>query len=152
MRISTRSFQAGAAIPQKYTCSGEDISPELTWTDIPSGTKALVLIVDDPDAPSGLWTHWLLYDLPPSTTTLPENFPRDRDLPGGGHQGTNDFGKIGYSGPCPPPGKPHRYFFRLYALNAPLGIAAGATRAQLDAALKSAKVLAESELMGTFRR
>jgi Raf kinase inhibitor-like YbhB/YbcL family protein len=121
------------------------------WTDSPAGTQSLVLIVDDPDAPAGTWVHWVLYDLPPNAHRLDEALPPAGDVEGGGRQGTNDFGKSGYGGPCPPPGKPHRYFFKLYALDSRLNLKAGATKLDVEQAMKG-HVLAKAEVMGRYRR
>jgi Raf kinase inhibitor-like YbhB/YbcL family protein len=151
IQLSTSSFTPGAVIPKKFTCSGADISPELSWSAPPAGTKSWALVVDDPDAPAGTWNHWLLYNLPPSIHELPENQPRTPELANGALQGKNDFGKTGYNGPCPPPGKPHRYFFRLYALDTKLDLKAGADRGTLAQAIKG-HVVGEGELMGTFGR
>jgi Raf kinase inhibitor-like YbhB/YbcL family protein len=151
IQVSTSSFKAGGTIPTKFTCSGADVSPELSWPPPPADAKSLALIVDDPDAPAGTWNHWLLYNLPPSVHALPENQPRSAELPNGALQGKNDFGKFGYNGPCPPPGKPHRYFFRLYALDIKLDLKAGADRRTLDEALKG-HIVAQGEVMGTFGR
>ncbi len=148
--LQTKSFSASGEIPRKYTCMGGDLSPELSWGEPPSGTQSLTLIFDDPDAPSGTFTHWLLYDLPPTTRQLAEGAGRG-ELPSGAHQGRNDFGNPGYGGPCPPPGKPHRYYFKLYALDKQLALKPGASRQQLEQALHG-HVLAQAEVMGTFRR
>ncbi|MGH9434001.1 MAG: YbhB/YbcL family Raf kinase inhibitor-like protein, partial [Terriglobia bacterium] len=120
LSLQTAAFAPGGFIPARFTCKGDDVSPALAWSGSPANTRAFALIVEDPDAPAGTWTHWLVYDLPSSARALPEGVPKTGEISGGGRQGTNDFGKIGYGGPCPPPGKPHRYFFRLYALNARL--------------------------------
>lgn len=151
IQLSTNSFTPGGTIPKKFTCSGADVSPELSWAAPPAGTKSLALIVDDPDAPAGTWNHWLLYNLPPSLHELPENQPHTAELPNGALQGKNDFGKIGYNGPCPPPGKPHHYFFRLYALDTKLDLKSGADRGTLEQAIKG-HVVGQGELMGTFGR
>ena len=151
IQLSTTSFTPGGAIPKNFTCSGADVSPELSWAAPPAGAKSMALIVDDPDAPAGTWNHWLLYNLPPSAHELPENQSRTPELANGALQGKNDFGKIGYNGPCPPPGKPHRYFFRLYALDTKLDLKSGADRRALDQAIKG-HILAQAELMGTFGR
>jgi len=147
--LSTTAF-AGGVIPEQFTCDGNDISPQLLWTDPPKGTESFALIVDDPDAPAGTWVHWLLYDLPAQTRDLPENVPKERTLTNGAHQGRNDFGKIGYNGPCPPSGKPHRYFFKLYALDAKIKLKPGATKAQLERAMEG-HVLAETQLLARFQ-
>ncbi len=149
-KLETKSFSPGGEIPRKYTCTGEDTSPELTWSEPPSGTQSLALIADDPDAPSGTWVHWVAYNLPPQTRSLAEGAGKGDTLPGGGMQGRNDFRRSGYGGPCPPPGKTHRYFFKLYALDTKLNLAV-ATKQELEAAMKG-HVLAQAEVMGTFKR
>jgi Raf kinase inhibitor-like YbhB/YbcL family protein len=150
-QITTTAFQHEHDIPAKYTCKGADVSPALAWSGAPAGAKSLVLIVDDPDAPAGTWTHWVAYNIPASVSQFAEGVAKDGQLKDGTRQGTNDFGKLGYNGPCPPPGNPHRYFFRLYALNAKLDLKPGASRQELDAAL-AGKVLSQTELMGKFKR
>src|SRR5581483_1071803 len=147
--LSSTAFPNGGDIPKKYTCDGADVSPELSWSNPPAGTQSFALIVEDPDAPAGTWTHWVLYDLPPDTTALEENVPKVDQLPNGARQGRNDFRKIGYGGPCPPSGKPHRYFFRLYALDRKLGLKPGATKDEVQAATKG-HILGEAELKGKF--
>jgi len=149
-RLTSPSFQANADIPARFTCSGDDLSPALAWSDPPAGTQSLALIADDPDAPGGTFTHWVLYDLPPSARRLPEGVPRASD-PDGGRQGRNDFDAIGYGGPCPPPGSPHRYLFRLYALDKKLNLRAGASKGDVERALKG-HALAQAELIGRFGR
>jgi len=153
MSLSMKSpaFADGDPIPKKHSCQGEDVSPALTWDGIPAEAKSIALIVDDPDAPGGTWVHWLAYNIPPSTQGLPEAVPGRKVGEDGMKQGRNDFGRISYGGPCPPPGKAHRYFFKIYALDAILDLEAGASRAQLEAAMKS-RILAEGRLVGTFRR
>ncbi len=151
LTITSGAFEAGGAIPRKFTCDGPDVSPALNWNDPPAGTQSLALIADDPDAPVGTWVHWVLYDLPASAQSLPENVPKQEQLQDGSRQGRNDFGKIGYGGPCPPPGKPHRYFFKLYALDAKLDLKAGATKAGVEKAIEG-HVLAQGELMGRYGR
>jgi Raf kinase inhibitor-like YbhB/YbcL family protein len=149
--LSSPAFGAGADIPKQYTGDGKDVSPPLRWAEPPQGTKSFALICDDPDAPRGTWVHWVLFNLPADRRQLEEGVPTDGELPGGARQGKNDFGKIGYGGPAPPPGKPHRYYFRLYALDGPLDLAAGATRSQVVTAMKG-HILAEGELMGRYGR
>jgi Raf kinase inhibitor-like YbhB/YbcL family protein len=149
--ISSNSFASGETIPQQFTCDGLDRSPELHWGDPPAGLKSFALIADDPDAPVGTWVHWVLFNLPPDTTSLPEGVPKKAALDGGALQGTNDFGNLGYGGPCPPPGKPHRYFFKLYALDSPLSLKAGAKKADVERAMKG-HILAQGELMGRYGR
>ena len=143
-------FVAGEAIPLKYTCDGDDVSPPLAWSDPPAGTQSFALICDDPDAPVGTWVHWVLYDLPADARELPEAVPSDAELPDGGRQGNNSWPRIGYGGPCPPSGS-HRYFFKLYALDTVLGLDAGATKKELLLAMEG-HVLAQVELMGTYSR
>lgn len=150
-QISSPAFQSGEKIPVKYTCDGPDVSPPLQWTPPPEGTKSLVLISDDPDAPAGTWVHWVLYGLSPETTSLPENVPKQKEVLGGARQGVNDFGRIGYGGPCPPRGAPHRYFFKLYAVDIPTDLEPGLTKRQILDAIKG-HVLAETQLMGTYQR
>src|SRR5437868_3349617 len=120
--ITSPAFKDGKIIPKKFTCAGEDVSPALSWSGMPSATKAFALIADDPDAPVGTWVHWVIYDLPANLHQLAENISREDQLKSGGRQGKNDFRKIGYNGPCPPTGKLHRYFFTLYATVQPLNL------------------------------
>ncbi len=150
--LSTSAVAHGDAIPARFTCDGADSSPALSWNEPPAGTKALALVCDDPDAPVGLWTHWLIWSLPPDRRSLPEGLAKMADGPEGLRQGTNDFGRPGYGGPCPPRGATHRYFFRLLALEAPLDLAPGADRRAFDRALRGRRVLASSELMGRYAR
>ena len=152
MALDLRSpaFSEGSRIPSKYTCDGKDASPPLSWTGIPAGGKSLALTCDDPDAPAGLWVHWVVFDLPPSATGLPEGVAATPEISGGGRQGKNDFRKIGYGGPCPPSGT-HRYVFTLYAVDRTLGLPAGATRQDLLAAIKN-HTLGEATLTGTYSR
>jgi Raf kinase inhibitor-like YbhB/YbcL family protein len=149
--LASTAFASGAAIPDEYTCRGADVSPLLSWTDSPPGTTSFALIVDDPDAPAGTWVHWVIWNIPHTTQLMPKNVMKSGTLPDGSAQGRNDFGSIGYNGPCPPPGKTHRYFFRLYALDAKLALQPGATRQQLEAAMKG-HVIGKAEHMGTYRR
>ncbi len=151
MQLTSNAFSAGGEFPKRNTCDGEDRSPELSWSDVPQGTKSLALIVDDPDAPGGTFTHWIAWDIPASAKQLGEGQPKTESLAGGGRQGRNDFGKTGYGGPCPPPGKPHRYFFRLYALDGVLDLKAGARRSELERAMRG-HVRAQGELMGRYGR
>ncbi len=151
LSIVSDAFDEGAPIPTKYTCDGEDISPALTWSDPPDSTRSWALIVDDPDAPSKTWVHWLVYNLPADTRELPAAMPHDQELPGGALQGKTDFGRTGYGGPCPPPGKPHRYFFKLYALDAALNLKPGASKSRIVEEMQG-HILAEGRLMGTYGR
>jgi Raf kinase inhibitor-like YbhB/YbcL family protein len=154
--LSSGSFPAGGTIPADYTCKGGNISPELHWTGVPEKTKTFALICDDPDAPGRIWVHWVIFNIPiekevfKSTFKLLEAFPKKEIGDKGIRQGTNDFGKIGYDGPCPPSGV-HRYYFKLYALDQALELKAGATKLQLLEAMKG-HVLAETQLMGTFSK
>ncbi len=151
MRLTSKAFQPESAIPKRFTCEGEDISPELLWSDAPPETKTFALVIHDPDAPrAGGFTHWVLYNIPASSNGLPENVKHGDDLPGGGMQGVNDAGKQGYMGPCPPSGR-HRYFVRLYALDAELMIPRGATHNELAAAMRGHE-LGRAELMGTYQK
>ena len=151
--LASSVFHDRSSIPEKFTCDGADVSPPLAVLDPPPTARSLVLICDDPDAPAGTWVHWVLYDLPPGTRSLPEGIPAFevlREL-GGARQGKNDFRRLGYGGPCPPPGKPHRYFFTLYALDAVLGLKGGPTKADVERAMQG-HVVAQSQLMGTYGR
>jgi len=150
LAVASSAFQSEGPIPSVYTCEGKDLSPPLSWTDPPAGTKSFALISDDPDAPMGTWVHWVLYTLPPATRQLAEAFPTDAKLQDGARQGTTDFGRVGYGGPCPPSGT-HRYFFKLYALDAMLDLKPGATKADLEAAMQG-HIVARAELMGTYKR
>ncbi|MGQ9541449.1 MAG: YbhB/YbcL family Raf kinase inhibitor-like protein [Armatimonadota bacterium] len=150
IRLTSTAFTDGGTIPQKYTCDGADVSPPLAWDNVPEGTKSFALICDDPDAPVGTWVHWVLFHLPADTRNLPEAVPPDKELPNGARQGTNDFRKIGYGGPCPPSGT-HRYYFKLYALDTLLDLPAGISKAQLLKAMEG-HVLAEGQLMGRYSR
>ena len=148
--IKSPAFVPGGKIPGKYTCDGMDISPPLTWTSGPEGTKTFALICDDPDAPMGTWVHWVLFNLPADITEFSENVPPERELESGAKQGMNDFRKIGYGGPCPPSGT-HRYFFKLYALDTEINLEAGATKSELLRAMEG-HILAEAQLMGRYER
>jgi Raf kinase inhibitor-like YbhB/YbcL family protein len=144
MKITSSAFQQGGNIPTKFTCDGEDMSPPLQMTGVPAEAKSLALVADDPDAPGGLFTHWLIWNIPPQTNSIAEgSAPK-------GVQGTNDFGKSGYGAPCPPSGM-HRYFFRVFALDRELDLRSGAKRSQLDAAMKG-HVIEQGELIGRYGR
>jgi Raf kinase inhibitor-like YbhB/YbcL family protein len=143
--LGSTAFSDGELVPRRHTCEGEDISPPLSWSDPPEGTRSLALVVDDPDAPGGTFTHWLAWDIDPAAGELGEGQPAPSE-------GRNDFGQIGYRGPCPPPGHgPHRYFFRLYALGEPLGVEPGADKTEVERALDG-RSPATAELMGTYER
>lgn len=150
-QIKTSAFADGGAIPKKFSCEGADTSPPLAWSGAPEKTQSFALIADDPDAPAGTWVHWVLYNLPPSTKDLLEGVEKVEQLSNGALQGRNDFRKIGYGGPCPPPGSTHRYFFKLYALDTKLSLKAGASKADVEREMKG-HVLGESRLMGKFSR
>jgi hypothetical protein len=149
--LESPSLSEGQPIARGFTCDGEDRSPALRWSVPPAGTRSFALIVDDPDAPSGVFTHHLLFGIDPARRELPAALAREGELQGIGRQGKNDFDKLGWSGPCPPPGKPHRYRFTLLALSAPIGLAAGATKQELEAA-SAGKVLARATLTATYAR
>ncbi|MBI4425040.1 MAG: YbhB/YbcL family Raf kinase inhibitor-like protein [Elusimicrobia bacterium] len=151
MKIECGDFHADGEIPVKFTCQGEDVSPALSWNGVPREAASLALLCEDPDAPGGLWVHWVAYDLPASLLGLPEGVPRRPEVPGGGLQGVNDFGRAGYGGPCPPHGPHHRYYFRLYALDRKLGLPPKASRRDLLAAMEG-RVVGQAELMGRYKR
>jgi Raf kinase inhibitor-like YbhB/YbcL family protein len=151
IELVSKAFRPGEAIPKPYTGDGADRSPPLAWSEPPSGTESLALVCDDPDAPRGTWVHWVLFNLPAQTRELQEGVPGTETLGNGAKQGKNDFGKIGYGGPAPPRGKPHRYFFKLYALDVAVDLPAGASKAQLVGAMKG-HILAEGQLMGNYGR
>lgn len=143
--LMSSAFSDGEMIPQKYTCDAENVSPPLFWSDIPEGTESMALIVDDPDAPVGTWVHWVLYDIPADQYSLPEG------VIGVGNEGKNNFGNVGYGGPCPPMGPTHRYFFKIYALATTLGLDAGETKENLERAMEG-HILAQGHLMGQYQR
>jgi Raf kinase inhibitor-like YbhB/YbcL family protein len=149
--LKSTAFKHGGDIPKKCTCEGPNVSPPLDWSEPPAGTQSFALITDDPDAPMGTWVHWVAYDLPAGARQLPEGVPQGDELQGGGRQGRNDFPEIGYGGPCPPPGKPHRYFFKLYALDKKLGLQSGATKQEVEGAMQG-HTLGKAELMGKYKR
>ncbi len=148
IKLTSEVFPAGGLIPAQYTCAGPNLSPPLAWTDVPAAAKSLALIADDPDAPRGTWVHWVVYNLPPATKELPAGVPAQATIMGGGRQGQNDFGQIGYGGPCPPSGT-HRYYFKLYALNTQLNLPAGASKQDLLKAMYG-HILDEGQLLGRF--
>ena len=151
LTISSPNFANGGAIPKKYTCDGADVSPQLTWSDPPAGAKSWALLADDPDAPVGNWNHWAIWNLPVNLRSLPEGVSKNARLPDGSEQGMNDFHKPGYNGPCPPAGKPHRYFFKLFALDIKLSLNSTAGKPELESAMKG-HVLAKAEWMETYKR
>lgn len=150
MDIKSSVFTEGTMIPARYTCDGQNISPPLEWENAPTGTKSFALINDDPDAPMGTWVHWVVYNIPPNVMSLDENIRPDREFKNGMRQGSNDWPKIGYGGPCPPGGT-HRYYFKLYALDTMLDLKPEATKAQLLQAMEG-HILAEAQLMGKYKR
>jgi len=150
LKLTSTAFEEGGMIPAKYTCDGENVSPPLAWSGVPETARTLALVADDPDAPRGTWVHWVVYRIPAAEKGLPENVPARETLDGGARQGTNDFKKTAYGGPCPPSGT-HRYFFKLYALDAELNLPPGVSKEEL---LKAAEghVVAEGQLMGRYQR
>jgi len=148
--IRSSAFEEGELIPKKYTCDGEDVSPPLSWTQLPKETKSVALICDDPDAPMGTWVHWVLFGLSPETLELPEGISLKKEVLGGAKHGLNDFKKYGYGGPCPPGGT-HRYFFKLYAVDIQVDLNAGATKKEVLDTIKG-HILAEGQLMGRYSR
>lgn len=153
MKLSSEAFRHGGAIPVEHTCDGADRSPPLAWSGTPPEAKSLALICDDPDAPGKTWVHWVLFNLPATATGLPTGVAKTEKPAslGGALQGLTDSRRVGYGGPCPPPGKPHRYYFKLYALDTQLPLKAGATKADVERAMQG-HALAEAQLMGTFGR
>ena len=151
IEVTSTAFQEGAAIPKQYTGDGTDQSLPLRWSEPPEGTKSFALICDDPDAPRGTWVHWVLYNLPSDSRELERGVSTIDTLTSGAKQGKNDFGNIGYGGPAPPKGKPHRYVFKLYALSDEVDLAPGATKAELVDAMQG-QILAKGQLMGMYQR
>ena len=151
IELTSSAFDSGKPIPRRYTCDGEDISPPLHWRYAPDEAKSLVLLCDDPDSSNGVWSHWVLYNIPPEMRELPEGVSRGRHLSWGGVQGRNTFGDVQYGGPCPSPGPAHHYYFRLYALDAPLNLSPGATRQQVIDRMEE-HILDRTELLGLYAR
>lgn len=151
LSIKSSAFSDGGIMDAKYTCKGKDVSPPLSWEDAPLGTKSFALICDDPDAPFMTWVHWVIYDIPMDVIGLPEAVPKDETLSNGAKQGRNDFRRIGYGGPCPPPGGPHRYFFKLYALDTVLNLEPGLTKKALLDEMEG-HILGEAQIVGRFKR
>ena len=150
MKLVSTAFKEGEAIPRQYTCDGIDISPPLEWSGTPKTAKTIAIIADDPDAPSGTWVHWVVYNLPAENIGLVENLPATESLKAGGFHGKTDFGKVGYGGPCSPSGT-HRYFFKVYAVDSELPLRAAATKDELLKAMEG-HVVAQAQLMGIYRR
>lgn len=151
LELNSSAFAQDGSIPAVYTCTASDKSPPLSWSKVPATAKTVAIVVEDPDAPVGNWVHWVIYDLPAHVTNLPEGFERTPTLPDGTKQGTNGLGRIGYNGPCPPPGRPHHYHFRLFALDSALGLKPGATAAELKASAQR-HIVGTGELVGVFGR
>ena len=151
LSLSSPVFQEGEKIPVKYTCDGQDMSPPLMWGEPPPGTQALALIMDDPDAPGGVFTHWVIFNLPVDSRELPEAVPRENQLENKALQGMTGFGRVGYGGPCPPTGPAHHYLFSLYALDQPLDLNAGASKKQVLDAMQG-HILAQGQLTGIYQR
>jgi len=150
MDLKTQAFKPGGMIPAKYTCDGPDLSPPLTWSDPPPKTASFALILDDPDAPMGTWVHWVMWNIPATARSLDENVPKAAALPNGARQGTNDFSRVGYGGPCPPSGT-HRYVFTLYALDTTLNLPSETTKALLEDTMRG-HILGQGKLIGTYGR
>jgi len=150
IKLTSTAFKEGEPVPRQYTCDGVNVSPPLEWSGVPKSAKTIAFIADDPDAPAGTWVHWVLYNLPSDNIGMVENLPATENLKAGGFQGKNDFGKIGYGGPCPPSGT-HRYFFKIYALDSELPLKAGATKAEVEKAMEG-HVVAQGQLMGTYKK
>ncbi len=151
LRISSTAFEEGQRVPILHTCAGQDLSPALVWTGVPQGTRSLALFCDDPDAPIGTWVHWVVFNIPADSTGLAQGIPREPKLADGTVQGKNSWKRVGYNGPCPPPGKPHRYVFKLYALDALLSLDANAAERDVVAAMRG-HILAEAQVIGTYGR
>jgi hypothetical protein len=145
MEITSQAFPNGGIIPRRFTCDGDNLSPPFQWGGSPSGTKSFALIVDDPDAPSGTFVHWVLFDIPSAFSSLSEGVQRM------GVMGSNSYRKLGYNGPCPPPGPAHRYFFKLYALDRILGLSPGSSKADVEKAIQG-HILAQAEWVGRYSR
>ena len=150
IKLTSTAFNDGQPMPRAYTCDGVNISPPLEWSGVPGTAKTVAIVCDDPDAPGGIWVHWVIYNLPADNIGLVENLPATEALKAGGFQGKNDFSKTGYGGPCPPSGT-HRYFFKIYALDSELALKAGATKAELTKAMDG-HIVIEGQLIGTYRR
>jgi Raf kinase inhibitor-like YbhB/YbcL family protein len=151
LQLSSSAFKDGSRIPDVYTCAGKNVSPPLNWSGVPAQARSLALIVEDPDAPAGIWTHWVLFDLSPTVRELAEDLPKGQNVAGNAKQGLNDFKHLGYGGPCPPAGKEHRYFFKFYALDKMLELKPGSGKKQVEKTLDG-HVLAQGQLIGTYSR
>jgi len=151
LTVNSPSFKNGKKIPKKFTVEGADISPALKWSGAPGSTESFVVICDDPDAPNKVWDHWIIFNIPKNRTSLPEGVPARETLPDGASHGANSWKKSRYNGPSPPPGKPHRYFFKVYALDKKLELAPGVDKKTVEEAMKG-HIIAEGQLMGTYKR
>ncbi len=151
LTVTSPAFAEGGAIPAKYTAAGVDVSPPLAWGQAPAGTASFALLLEDLDAPGGIFTHWLVYNIPPTEAGFGEGVPVGEQLPNGARQGKNSFGKLGYGGPNPPPGAAHRYRFKVFALDSKLPAQSGMMRTQLLTAMQG-HVLAQGELNGTYKK
>ena len=151
LTLVAATFKSDEPIPARHTCDGADLSPALSWTTVPRGTRSLALVAEDPDAPGGVFTHWVSYNIPPDIRAVPEGVPRTERPDVGGLQGLNDFRRIGYNGPCPPPGPAHRYRFTVYALDTLLDLQPGASKQQLLQAMQE-RILDQAEIVGAYQR
>ncbi len=151
LELKSSAFGNNEFIPKKYSCQGEDVSPELSWEGIPAGTQSFALICDDPDAPMGTWVHWVIFNIAAGKSSLPEAVATEEVVEEGARQGKSDFGTIGYGGPCPPPGRPHRYFFKLYCLDASLDLHSGIRKKELLQAMRG-HIVEEAQLIGLYKR
>ncbi|MBE0410767.1 MAG: YbhB/YbcL family Raf kinase inhibitor-like protein [Anaerolineales bacterium] len=151
LHLRSNDFNENETIPRRFTCDAENLSPSLTWSGAPGETRQFTLIVDDPDAPRGTWVHWVVYAIPANVTSLPEGVTKMAFIEDVGKQGINDFQEIGYDGPCPPPGPAHRYFFKLYALDTEIDLPLGATKAEVEEAMRD-HILSSTQLVGYYSR
>lgn len=151
LTVLSAAFALNDFMPDRYTCMGINISPPISWSAAPAGTQSIAVIVEDPDAPTGIWTHWVMFNLPPETISLPENVPPVVKLESGAIQGINDFRRVGYGGPCPPPGRPHRYVFKVFALDAMLELGPNMRRPDVLKAMEG-HILAQGEITGIYKR
>lgn len=151
MKLTSNAFSDGQQVPKDCSCEGKNLSPALSWTDVPEGVRSFALIVDDPDAPMGTFVHWVLYDLPANTRALPEGVAPGASAAAGAKQGKNGYGRLGYDGPCPPNGPYHRYYFTLYALDGPLGLKPGAKKDEVERAM-SGHIIASAVVRGRYKK
>jgi Raf kinase inhibitor-like YbhB/YbcL family protein len=151
LTITSTAFTERGRIPARFTCDGENLSPTLSWADVPEEVVSFALIMDDPDAPAGTWVHWVIFNIPKDKKMLGEGIPKDETLADGSRQGITNFRRPGYGGPCPPPGSPHRYYFKLYALDSKLDLSSGASKSDVEKAMEG-HILAKGELIGLYSR